>query len=44
MPRTGITAYDLLVSCPSDVDTFLNIIKSCVESFNKLYGECILQY
>jgi len=39
MPREGITAYDLLISCPSDVNQFVNIIKECVDSFNKLYGE-----
>ena len=38
MPRTGITVYDLLVSCPGDVIDYLDIIKECVENFNKTIG------
>lgn len=34
MSRTGITAYDLLISCPGDVSGYVSIIKECIESFN----------
>lgn len=40
MPRTGITAYDLLISCPGDVLQYAEIVKECVESFNHTLG-CI---
>ena len=33
MPRKGITAYDLLISCPGDLLDYLNVIKDSVESF-----------
>ena len=39
MPRIGITAYDLLISCPSDVIKYVDIIKDCVDSFNRTIGE-----
>ena len=38
MPRTGITAYDLLISCPGDVLQYADIVKECVESFNHTLG------
>lgn len=38
MPRMGITAYDLLISCPGDVNKFIHVIRECVESFNKTFG------
>ena len=38
MPRIGITAYDLLISCPSDVVDYLEILKESVESFNRTFG------
>ena len=38
MPRVGITAYDLLISCPSDVNQFIDIIRECVDNFNRVYG------
>lgn len=38
MPRIGITAYDLLISCPGDVDEFIEIIQECTNSFNTIFG------
>ena len=38
MPRMGITAYDLLISCPGDVVQFLDIIRECIDSFNRTIG------
>jgi hypothetical protein len=38
MPRIGITAYDLLISCPGDVVEYLDVIKESVESFNRVFG------
>ena len=38
MPRIGITAYDLLVSCPGDVVEFVDIIRECVDNFNRTIG------
>lgn len=38
MPRKGITAYDLLISCPGDVLDYLDVIKESVESFNRVFG------
>lgn len=38
MPRIGITAYDLLISCPGDVIEYLDVIKESVESFNRVFG------
>ena len=32
MPRVGITAYDLLISCPGDVNGFIDIIRECVDN------------
>ncbi|MGI6559714.1 MAG: hypothetical protein ACOX20_12555 [Limnochordia bacterium] len=41
MPRIGITAYDLLISCPGDVIEYLDVIKESVESFNRVFGSVI---
>jgi hypothetical protein len=38
MPRVGITAYDLLISCPGDVNKFVDTIRECVDDFNRVYG------
>ena len=38
MPRST-TTYDLLVSCPSDVTEYLDVIKDCVEEFNRNFGK-----
>lgn len=38
MPRLGITAYDLLISCPGDVSKYVDVINKCVENFNKTLG------
>lgn len=38
MPRVGITAYDLLISCPGDVNKYVNVVKKCIENFNRLLG------
>ena len=38
MPREGVTIYDLLISCPGDVTSYLQLIKEAVDNFNKLYG------
>ena len=39
MPRTGITAYNLLLSCPGDVLDLKSTVESCVKSFNASIGE-----
>ncbi len=39
MPRKGITAYDLLISCPGDVAEYVNIIRECIENFNRYIGQ-----
>lgn len=38
MARKGITVYDLLISCPSDVSNYVEILKESVESFNRVFG------
>lgn len=38
MPREGITIYDLLISCPGDVNSYLGILKDSVENFNRTFG------
>jgi len=38
MPRTGVTTYDLLISCPGDVVEEISIIRDVVDNFNKMYG------
>ena len=39
MPRKGITAYDLLISCPGDVAEYVDIIRECIENFNRYIGQ-----
>ncbi len=39
MPRTGVTVYDLLLSCPGDVLDLKSTIEECVKSFNSSIGE-----
>ncbi len=39
MPRIGVTAYDLLISGPSDVDKYVEVIKDCIEKFNIAIGQ-----
>lgn len=39
MPRTGVTVYDLLLSCPGDVLDLKPTIEECVKSFNSSIGE-----
>lgn len=38
MPRKGITAYDLLISCPGDVSSYVDVIRECVDGFNRVIG------
>lgn len=38
MPRVGITAYDLLISCPNDVMSYVDVIKECIDNFNRTIG------
>ena len=38
MPRRGITAYDLLISCPGDVNEFIDVIRDCIDNFNRVLG------
>jgi len=38
MPRTGITAYDLLISCPGGVAKYVNVVKESIDKFNRLLG------
>ncbi len=38
MARSGVTVYDLLISCPDDVTEEINIIKKVVETFNRTFG------
>lgn len=35
----SVTLYNLLISCPSDVKTEVDLIESAVEEFNELYAE-----
>lgn len=39
MPRIGITAYDLLISCPGDVLRYAKVVKECVDIFNHTLGK-----
>jgi len=39
MSRTGVTTYDLLISCPSDITNEIEIIKEVVTNFNTSLGE-----
>ena len=38
MPRVGITAYDLLISCPGDVEKYIEVVKDCLDGFNTVIG------
>lgn len=38
MAKTGITEYDLLISCPGDVEKFISYMEDAVKKFNSLYG------
>ena len=37
MPRNG-TIYDLLISCPGDIEEETDVIKEVVEDFNRIHG------
>nr|WP_311445060.1 hypothetical protein [Ezakiella coagulans] len=39
MPREGVTIFNLLISCPSDVVKYLDVINESVSNFNNLYGK-----
>lgn len=39
MPRVGITEYDILISCPGDVNGFIDTIKECIDNFNRILGD-----
>lgn len=39
MPHSGVTVYDLLLSCPGDVLDLKPTIDECVKSFNSTIGE-----
>ena len=39
MPKVGITEYDFLISCPGDVNGFIDIIKDCIDNFNRIFGD-----
>lgn len=39
MPRVGITAYDLLISCPGDVDKYVDVVKKCIDKYNRTLGQ-----
>lgn len=39
MPRPGITAYDVLISCPGDVSDYLEVINQSIDNFNRMFGE-----
>jgi len=38
MPKQ-VTKFDLLISCPSDVNEEIKVIKETVDSFNRMYGD-----
>lgn len=38
MPRQGVTTYDILLSCPSDVLDLKPIAMECIEQFNRTFG------
>lgn len=38
MARTGITEYDLLISCQGDIEEFTSVIEEAVKKFNSLFG------
>lgn len=35
---SDIRVYDLLISCPSDVSEYLNILNNEISDFNNLFG------
>lgn len=39
MAKAGFTVYDLLISCPGDVEEFVDDIENAVDRFNRLFGE-----
>lgn len=39
MARAGITAYDILISCPGDVSDYLEVINQSIDNFNRMFGE-----
>ncbi|MEA5078166.1 MAG: hypothetical protein VB013_06310 [Anaerolineaceae bacterium] len=39
MSKSGVTVYDLLVSCPNDVKSFIPVINEVVENFNRFLGD-----
>ena len=38
MTKAGFTVYDLLISCPGDVEEFVDDIENAVDRFNRLFG------
>lgn len=34
-----ITRYDLLISCPGDIDSEIEIIQNCVDDFNEMFSD-----
>ena len=38
MPRL-MTVYDVLISCPSDVEEYVSNVKQAIQKFNCTYGE-----
>ncbi len=38
MPK-AVTQYDLLISCPGDIQSELEIIKKCVDDFNNRFTD-----
>ncbi|MCZ9962026.1 hypothetical protein OFQ54_09375 [Brachyspira hyodysenteriae] len=39
MPKHNVTVYSLLISCPSDIENEINIIKNAIQNFNKTLGD-----
>lgn len=33
-----VEKYDLLISCPGDVEEYVNLLKEKIDNFNRLYG------
>ena len=38
MPRNNVKVYSILISCPSDVNEYLDTIEECIKTFNKTTG------
>lgn len=38
MAKPGFMVYDLLISCPGDVEDFIDDIENAVDRFNRLFG------